>query len=108
MHKRKISAKELAGDIKSGMRQADLLKKYNILSFEKLEGLCDKLIGHGLIDESNKEKLFKKFSCPACGHAFSEFFSECPACGIIVSKYKKKDDQTKSVLQECSVCGGKI
>ena len=56
MNGKKINAKELANDLRSGMQQADLLKKYNIPSLENLETLCDKLISYGLLNDSDKAK----------------------------------------------------
>jgi hypothetical protein len=50
MGTRKISAKEVVGDIKSGMSDAELMKKHD-LSAKGLESLFEKLVKAGLVDE---------------------------------------------------------
>lgn len=109
MTKKKISAKEIASDIKAGMKKSDLLKKYNIPSLEKFESLIDKLVSHKLLNDADKAKLFQKFACPACGVCNSGTFSECPSCGIIVSKYKEKEIiKENPLLEKCNACGGQV
>lgn len=49
--RRKISAKEVVEDIRNGMTQTDLMKKY-ALSFEGLFSLLNKMVDAGLLTQS--------------------------------------------------------
>ncbi len=52
MNKRKISAKELVSDIKSGMTDAQLMAKHE-LTPKALEGLFSKLIQAGVLNAAS-------------------------------------------------------
>ncbi len=58
--KARISAREAARCIRSGMSDAELMKKYN-LSGQGLQSLFDKLISHGLIDRHSTEQRAEDF-----------------------------------------------
>ena len=60
MAKRKISAKEAVADIRSGMDDPALMKKYN-LPPDGLQSLFDKLIIAGFIDLSEMERRLRGF-----------------------------------------------
>jgi hypothetical protein len=58
--KRKISAKEAVADIRSGMTDSDLMKKYN-LPPEGLQSLFDKLVNAGIIDLAEMQSRLTGF-----------------------------------------------
>jgi hypothetical protein len=60
MAKRTINAKQAVADIRSGMDDAALLKKYN-LSAEGLQSLFDKLVNTGFIDLGEMESRLHGF-----------------------------------------------
>lgn len=60
MSKRKISAKEAVADIRSGMDDPALMKKYN-LPPDGLQSLFDKLVIAGFIDLSEMERRLRGF-----------------------------------------------
>lgn len=94
--KKKINAKEVLSDIKSGMRDNALMGKYH-LSPGQLASLMEKLRSAGLLDRPEPEEPapveearidYSFFSCPACGFGEGGQFDECPRCGVVVSKYE--------------------
>jgi hypothetical protein len=58
MVKKRVSAKEAAADIRAGMDDPALMKKYN-LSVEGLQSLYDKLIHAGFVDLGEVEKRLR-------------------------------------------------
>ncbi len=87
---KKISAKEIIADLRDGLSDADLIKKYDI-SYKALQDLFGKLVEAGLATKSyfNKraaqqarvmpqEKGAK--TCPYCGYSSAEPFKKCPSC----------------------------
>ena len=96
MAKRKISAKELVKDIRSGLSDLELMKKYNV-SLQGLQKLIDKLVAAGRLSQSKidaRSESPTRFACPACGRAQNERYDECPKCGIVVAKYNKASDRS--------------
>ena len=95
---RKISAREAATDIKSGMSDFILMEKYT-LSTKGLQSLFQKLVDARLVSKSelsNRISLGEDsvaldiIKCPSCGMPQFGSFDECPQCGVIVSKYQQK------------------
>jgi rubrerythrin len=109
---KKVNAYEAARDIRSGMSNADLMKKYGISS-NGLEDLFEQLVGEALIlpselqfrlsaiagmanrgnsmDARRKPTLSdhkEAWTCPACGRPQPQEYEECPVCGVIVAKFK--------------------
>jgi len=100
--KRKISAREMVADIRSGMDDAQLRQKYR-LSHEAFASVCNKLINAGAIDKSEIRNRFpyaaKESSesqrktpiqgrlCPSCNASIPSASDECPVCGIVLSKF---------------------
>jgi hypothetical protein len=99
--KRKLSAKEILADIRSGMDASELKRKY---------GLSDKSFGYvlrqlstaGLLtpDEirrlqphrgsskpSHEPPRAPQWRCPACNAPQVTEVRECPACGVVVAKF---------------------
>jgi hypothetical protein len=93
-HKRKINAKAAVKDIRSGMADSDLRKKYG-LSANALDALFSKLIGAGLLNQYDLDQrttpkdrfVHVAWKCPACGSSQMKPYPECPECGVIVAKY---------------------
>jgi hypothetical protein len=91
--KKKISAKEISADIKSGMTNADLMAKYH-LSAQDLKKIRHKLKALGITDESDRPQVVKKpiarhhpgQRCPSCDFPLADDDIECPRCGIVISK----------------------
>jgi rubrerythrin len=109
---KKVNAYEAARDIRSGMSNTDLMKKYGI-SPSGLEDLFEQLVGEALIlpselqfrlsaiagmaNRGNSVEARKKptlsdrkeaWTCPACGRQQPQDYEECPVCGVIVAKFK--------------------
>lgn len=89
MQKAKVSAKEVLQDLRSGMDDADMMKKYN-LSETGLHRLYDKLLDMGVMQKSelrqrassSKKLAAKTAKCPACGKQYANQLSSCPECGF--------------------------
>ncbi len=60
MERKRISAKEAANDIRSGMDDSSLMKKYR-LSPEGLQSLYDKLVSTGFIDLGDMQRHLSGF-----------------------------------------------
>jgi rubrerythrin len=110
---KEVNAHEAARDIRSGMSNSDLMKKYGI-SPSGLEGLFEKLVGEALIMPSELQFRLSSlagmantihsgngrktktesppeqeaWTCPACGRSQAQEYEECPVCGVIVAKFK--------------------
>ncbi len=87
---KKISAKAIMADLKSGMTDAELTAKYSI-SFKALHDLFAKLIDAGLGSQAyfakramaqaaapRKRETTK--TCPYCGFTATDPFVQCPQC----------------------------
>jgi len=113
--KRKLSAKEILTDIRSGMDSSELKRKH---------GLSDKSFGYVLkqlsaarvLTEDEKRRLEPRRSpskpsheapvpppqwrCPACNAPQTGEVSECSACGVVVAKFvarQAEEDRLSSV-----------
>jgi rubrerythrin len=113
---RDINAFEAVRAVRSGLSNADLMKKYR-LSPKGLENLFEHLVGEGLLlpselefrlsalagaidaappqSESKKKPTSSKdrkavWTCPACGRSQPREYEECPVCGVIVARYKPR------------------
>ncbi len=100
--KRKVSAREILSDIRSGMDGSQLRNKHR-LSERSLESVYRKLVAAGALTEkeilnlgrsgkpvdepSPREPQSSRWQCPACGVAQASEMAECPACGIVVAKF---------------------
>ena len=97
MGKPSISAKDAIRDIRGGMDNAALMKKYGV-SKVGLRSLMTKLVKARLLEQSEVDArlaeweppLGEIWKCPACGAAQPEKPYVCPHCGVIVAKYEKK------------------
>jgi lipopolysaccharide biosynthesis regulator YciM len=102
---KKISAKEIMQDLKTGMTDAKLMEKYHI-SFQGLQDLFGKLIQAGLATKTyfekraltqtpSKPKETGSATCPYCGFKAAEEFRECPQCRQDVSEWLDTMELTK-------------
>lgn len=96
MPKEKISARELLADIRAGIDDPALMKKYE-LSAQGLQSACKKLVEAKALKQSevdNRVPLTERtvdivWKCPACGKPQTTEFDECPECGLVISKFDK-------------------
>lgn len=98
--KRKITAKEILADLRSGLDDPALMNKYN-LSSEGLQSLFKKMLKAGVVtreDLDSRAPLLEKtvelglFICPACGNIEHSEFQTCPKCGFAAPEYMKTPD----------------
>jgi uncharacterized paraquat-inducible protein A len=101
---KKISAKAIMVDLKSGSSDSDLMKKYG-LSFQGLQDLYGKLIQAGLATKAYFEKRSMSQvgsrreetvrTCPYCGYSSLDQFKECPRCHQDISEWLDTTELTK-------------
>jgi len=99
MSKQKISANELAADIKSGMDDSALMQKYR-LSVQGLQRGLHKLLRAGLLEQSDLDDRWRSFAttvdivlqCPACGKPQTRRTHECPDCGFVFKRPGEKKE----------------
>ncbi len=101
--KRKISARQILSDIRSGMNDSDLKRTYG-LSDAALESVYRKLVAAGVLTQSErrnrttsgtgeaeipeKEAKAVPWRCPACHATQPAELAECPVCGVVVAKFQ--------------------
>ena len=111
MPKHKISAKELAADIRQGMDDSAIMNKYG-LSSQGLETAFKKLIEANILQQSalaDRATVTEKtvnlgWKCPACAMPQDRDYDECPQCGVIVAKFLKQQAlQEKFYLPEAAI-----
>ena len=97
MTKVKVDARQTIIDIRAGLSDLAMMRKYR-LSSKGLQSLFKKLLQAGLISQSeidDRMPLMEKtvdiavFRCPKCEMPQFSLFDECPQCGVIVSKYRE-------------------
>jgi lipopolysaccharide biosynthesis regulator YciM len=102
---KKISAKGIMADLKAGMSDSELIKKYDI-SFQALQDLFEKLVNANLATKAYFDKRAVSQigarkaeetaqTCPYCGFSTSEQFRECPSCRQDVSEWLDTMELTK-------------
>ncbi len=109
--KRKLSAKQFLADIRSGLENAELKRKYD-LSDKGLESVCTRLAATGALTEDQIRRLVPRRSssetspkvakqtrwqCPACNTPQTAEMVECPVCGIVVEKFVARQGQAGDV-----------
>ena len=108
MTKVRIDARDVLNDIRNGLDDTALMKKYR-LSGAGLQSLFSKLIEAGLIKRADLEKRMPNFEktveltmvkCPSCGMPQFSAFDECPQCGVIVKKFLEGREPPKSDVQK--------
>ncbi len=86
--KKTIKAKELLADIKAGLDDEGLMKKYGF-SRGRILKVMNRLIWQGLMTPSElaerrslaKTVYMPVFECRSCGHVQFEEMEKCPGCG---------------------------
>ncbi len=108
MSKPTINAKEILADIKAGMSNADLMRKHT-LSIRGLESVFRKLVKSGLLGQNEVDRRLEPQreetqgtvqACPSCGFPQNYDFEECPQCGVLVSKFKEKQEVQSRKAEE--------
>jgi uncharacterized Zn finger protein (UPF0148 family) len=108
MTKVKIDARDVLKDIRDGLDDTALMKKYR-LSGAGLQSLFSKLIEAGLIKRADLDKRMPNFEktveltivkCPSCGMPQFSAFDVCPQCGVIVKKFLEGREPPKSDVQK--------
>ena len=110
--KRKLSAKQILADIRSGMDGRGLKRKY-LLSDKALESVYTQLAAKGALTENEIRRLRPlpgssevspeilerpRWRCPACNTPQAAEMPECPVCGVVVEKFVARQDQADPVL----------
>jgi hypothetical protein len=106
--KRKISAREILLDMRSGMNDAELKEKHG-LSDSSFESVMHKLGAAGLLTKAELQKRAKSAKvpgesaqrnaeetlalCPSCNAAMPAGAPECPTCGVVFSKVSSQQAQ---------------
>jgi hypothetical protein len=94
---KKISAKAIMADLRTGLSDTELMKKYN-LSYSALQDIFSKLTKAGLATQAYFNKRALKQSpalqsenstrtCPHCGFSSATVFTKCPRCEQEVSDW---------------------
>jgi len=107
--KRRISAKQLLSDIRSGMDGGQLKQEHG-LSDGSLEKVLRKLSSAGLLTEIKMQSLLVSPTtlgdatsqavhtatlqkCPACDARLTSDSPECPVCGVVFAKFTSSREQ---------------
>ena len=108
MEKRKITAREVLRDIRSGLSDQDLMEKYT-LSAQGLQSVFHKLVNAGVITQpelDDRVPITERtvdiglFICPACGNIQGTEFATCPRCGFTAP------ERAKAIQDERAGIGG--
>ncbi|MBM3300381.1 MAG: zinc ribbon domain-containing protein, partial [Deltaproteobacteria bacterium] len=94
---RKVSAKELAEDIKSGLGTEDLMKKYGV-SAQGLQRLLNQLLQNGLINEEDLSNLMRRGAetrCSGCGKLNELESKFCSGCGANLGATRGEPQSSK-------------
>lgn len=112
--KRKLSAKQILADIRSGTDAPGLKSKYGV-SDKSFEYVLTQLSTAGLLTEDEMRRLQPRrgsskpshempsqpqWRCPACNAPQVAEVRECPACGVVVAKFvarQTEEDRLSSV-----------
>jgi len=108
MAKITVSAKEILADIKAGMDNTALMKKYG-LSDKGLQSVLKKLVDAGVLKQGELEKRPSEpekadeyvWKCSQCGKPQPKPFDQCPECGAGEktptpgSDHKEKNERPK-------------
>ncbi len=103
MEKRKITAREVLKDVRAGMNDTALMKKY-MLSAQGLQSVFNKMIEARMVDAeeldarvplSERTVDIGLFICPACGNIQGREFTVCPRCNYTAPGQARKTTTTK-------------
>jgi hypothetical protein len=102
-----MADKELIKDIRSGMSNAELIKKHGITP-SRLNMLLRNLPALDDDDDVQFDEPLPAFRegregfvwvCPACKMPQEREFNECPQCGVLVSKFARNMEK-KAAIEE--------
>ncbi len=91
MEKRRITAREILADVRTGVGDPALMEKYK-LSAQGLQSVFNKLLKAGALTQAELDARVPMSQrtvdlglnvCRACGHIESKEFVECPRCGFV-------------------------
>ena len=114
--KRKLSAKQILADIRSGMDRRALKRKY-ALSDKALDSVCARLAAKGALSEREIRGLSPErhspkappvvpersgWRCPACNTPQATAMPECPVCGVVVEKLVARQGRNDDVVGAAS------
>lgn len=94
---KKINAKQVTEDLRHGLTDAELMKKYG-LTEKGLASLYQKLKTAGItapkdpVKPAAGGKTVFTWKCPQCGVPQTHKYDECPQCGVIISKIRNGED----------------
>ncbi len=108
MAKRKITAREILNDVKAGLDDRALMKKFH-LSSQGLQSLFKKMLNAGVITQDeldDRSPMAERtvelglFICPACGNIEHTEFTTCSKCGFVTpDSVRKEQEQRRSERQ---------
>lgn len=117
--KKKLSARQILADIRSGMEEPDLKSKYG-LSDKALESvfrqlshkglLTDRQVGRSIPSAANPAPTGNTASttqwrCPACNAVHPSAMNECPSCGVVLAKFLARGGPGYSDARALRVAG---
>jgi hypothetical protein len=114
MNKRKITAREVLRDIRSGSSDQDLMEKYT-LSAQGLQSVFHKLVTAGVITQGELDDRVPitertvdlgLYICPACGNIQGTEFITCPRCGFNAPGRGKAVQEGRSAISEKKTSAG--
>ncbi|MDQ7784734.1 MAG: hypothetical protein RDU20_17765 [Desulfomonilaceae bacterium] len=91
MEKRRITAREILGDVRRGAGDPALMEKYK-LSAQGLQSVFQKLLKAGVLTQQELDDRVPVSErtvdlglnvCRACGHIEAKDFTKCPRCGYV-------------------------
>lgn len=110
MNKRRITAREVLADVRTGASDPALMEKYR-LSAQGLQSVFQKLLKAGVLTREELDERVPMsertvdlglFICPACGNIQGKEFSKCPRCGF-VSPHAPKEADEKGVNKSAAL-----
>lgn len=112
MPKRQLSAKAVLQDIRAGIDDTTLRRKYS-LSEKGLESAVKKLVAARLLKEADlrartptEEPTLTVWKCPACGKPQTREYDECPECGVIAARFLARQKESRN-RENTPASGGK-
>jgi hypothetical protein len=115
--KKRISAKQVLSDIRSGTDAVTLKNKYG-LSDKSLEKVFRKLVEAGALAESERPPAESvpaqspdtgpqapECRCPVCGRINEPGVTECPVCGVVLAKLFARQTQGERIPDAAPTVG---
>jgi hypothetical protein len=107
VEKRKLTARDILKDIRSGADDAALMKKFR-LSAQGLQSVFNKMLKAGVVTQqeldervpvSERTVELGLYVCPACGNIQGKEFTECPRCGFVTPEHLRaqKEGEARAI-----------